>query len=93
MSLLIKIRERVRFTTTTLDDEIQDLIDEAKADLQLVGVLAEKIIDTDPVILRAISTYCRAYYEGDNAKSIRLQESYEHIKMHLSLSIDYIEVI
>lgn len=87
--LVEKIRQRVRLTTTTLDTEIADLIEEAKADLILSGVLAEKIVDTDPLILRAISTYCRAYYESDNAKAERLQQSYESIKQHLTLAGDY----
>lgn len=89
MELVEKIRQRVRLTTTTLDTEIADLIDEAKADLQLSGVLDEKIVDTDPLILQAISTYCRAYYEPDNAKAERLQQSYESIKQHLTLAGDY----
>ena len=87
-----KIKQRVRLTTTAFDTEVQDLIDECKADLMLSGVLEEKIIDTDPLILRAVSTYCRAYYEGDNVKAERLQASYESIKTHLSLSADYAAV-
>lgn len=87
--LLLKIRQRLRLKSGVLDDEILDLIDEAKADLVLSGVLEENIIDTDPLILRAISTYCRAYYEGDNIKVERLQASYESLKTHLSMSVDY----
>lgn len=88
-NLVQKIRQRVRLSTTSLDEEILDLIDEVKADLKLSGVCAEKIIDNDPLILRAISTYCRAYYETDNVKASRLQESYEFIKQHLTISLDY----
>lgn len=84
-----KIKQRVRITTTSLDVEIQDLIDEAKADLILSGVLEEKIVDDDPLILRAVSTYCRAYYEPDNVKAERLQASYDMLKAHLSMSVDY----
>lgn len=89
--LVEKIRQRVRLTTNALDDEISDLIEEAQADLKLSGVAEDKIVDTDPLILRAISTYCRAYYEGDNVKAERLQQSYEMIKRHLCLSADYME--
>ena len=84
-----KIKQRVRIKNDLLSGEIQDLIDEAKADLELAGILSAKIIDTDPLILRAVSTYCRAYYESDNVKAERLQAAYESIKAHLSLSVDY----
>lgn len=84
-----KIKQRVRIKTAALNVEIEDLIDEAKADLRLSGVLSAKILDTDPLILRAVSTYCRAYYEGDNVKAERLQASYESLKAHLSMSVDY----
>lgn len=89
MSLFTKIKQRVRLTGNALDIEVQDLIDECKADLVLSGVLEDKVIDTDPLIYRAVSTYCRAYYEGDNVKAERLQSSYESLKAHLSMSVDY----
>jgi len=84
-----KIKQRVRIKTDALDIEIEDLINEAKTDLALSGILREKIIDTDPLILRAVSTYCRAYYESDIVKAERLQASYESLKAHLSMSVDY----
>lgn len=89
MPIVDKIRQRVRLSTNALDEEVTDLIAEAKADIQLSGVDPLKIIDDDPLILRAISTYCRAYYEKDDTKSARLQLSYESIKSHLSMSTDY----
>lgn len=89
MSLFEKIKQRVRLRTSALDGEVLDLIDECKADLMLSGVLEEKIGDDDPLILRAVSTYCRAYYETDNNKAERLQAAYESLKTHLSMSVDY----
>ena len=90
--MIDKIRLRVRLTTNALDAEIADLIEEAKADLILSGISESKIVDEDPLILRAVTAYCRAYYasqkdEADNAA--RLSESYESIKKHLALSGDY----
>lgn len=94
MSVLVgKVRQRLRFKTTVLDIEIADLIEECKADLRLSGVLAEKIIDDDPLILRAVSTYCRAYYETDTDNAKRLQLSYDLLKQHLTLSTDYTVVL
>ena len=45
------------YHTTAFDSEISDLIDAALADLGLAGV-AEKS-ETDPLIIRAVTTYCR----------------------------------
>ena len=85
--MLEKIRQRVRFSSNVFDSELSDLIDECKADLALSGVV--QIDDNDPLILRAVSTYVRQYYETDNVKAERLQKSYDSIKSHLSLSGDY----
>jgi len=87
--LVSKIRQRLRLTTTVLDAEIADLISECKSDLLLSGVAEGKILDDDPLILRAVSTYCRAYYEKDNAAATRLQAAYDMLKGHLTLSTDY----
>lgn len=87
--LVSKIRQRLRLTTTVLDAEIADLISECKHDLVLSGVVEAKLNDDDPLILRAVSTYCRAYYEKDNVAAARLQAAYDMLKGHLTLSADY----
>lgn len=95
MSLVYDIKPKLRITT---DDpeiiaEVQDLIDECKADLQLAGVEPTKIIDTDPLIKRAVTTYCKAYFGYDNPDADRLRESYNAFKAHLTLSADYKAVV
>lgn len=87
--MLSKIRLLLRFTTETLDAELDDLILGCKADLALSGISSTKIIDTDSLILRAVSLYCQIHYEIDNVKAERLQRSYDSIKAHLALSVDY----
>lgn len=87
--MLEKIRQRVRFSSNVFDNELSDLISECKADLTLKGVAPLKIADTDPLILSAVSTYVRGYYEEDNAKAERLQRSYESLATHLTLSGEY----
>lgn len=88
--MLDKIKKTLRIDGTELDEEVQDLIDAAKADLKLSGILENKIIDTDPLIIRAITTYCKANFSSDNHEAERYQQSYEMIKSHLSLSQEYI---
>jgi uncharacterized phage protein (predicted DNA packaging) len=72
-----------------LESEAQDLITAAKSDLQLAGVLQTKIVDNDPLIKRAIVTYCKANFGWDNPEAERFQKSYESLKNHLSLSVEY----
>ncbi|SHF16424.1 head-tail connector protein [Caloramator proteoclasticus] len=88
--LLDKIKIALRIDGNDLDEEILDLIYAAKADLKLSGVLETKIVDTDPLIIRAITTYCKANSSSDNNEAERYQKSYEMIKNHLTLSQEYI---
>lgn len=88
--LLEKIKNALRVDGNDLDEEIQDLIDAAKADLVLSGLKESKIVDTDPLIIRAITTYCKANFGYDIPDAERYQQSYEMIKNHLSLSQEYI---
>ncbi|SFR15264.1 head-tail connector protein [Desulfoscipio geothermicus] len=91
MALLDDVKKALRISeaTTDFDGEIQDLIDAAKADLGLSGVMSEKVIDTDPLIKRAVVTYCKANFGYDNPEAERFQRAYDLIKTHLSLSVDY----
>jgi len=87
--LLEKVKLSLRFDDTVLDTDIQDTIDAAIADLILCGVLESKIVDTDPLIIRTVKIFCKAEYSSDDKESTRYRESYEMLRDHLSLSIDY----
>lgn len=89
MALLDDVKKTLRIgaATTDFDGEIQDLIDAVKADIALAGVVA--VDDTDPLIKRAIATYCKANFGYDNPDAERLQKSYDMLKAHLTLAQDY----
>lgn len=91
--MLEKVKKalRISLSTTAFDEEIADLIEEAKADLRLAGVYFN--LDTDPLIERAIKTYCKSNFGFDNPDAERFQGSYIMLKQHLCLSSDYKEVI
>ncbi|WP_313232449.1 head-tail connector protein [Tissierella praeacuta] len=92
--MLNKVRDYLRENEGYSDDEIQDLIDAAKADLILSGVHKDKIVDTDPLVKRAITLYCKAHFGYEHPKlSERFQESYISLKHHLTLSAEYTEVV
>jgi hypothetical protein len=88
MALINDVKSVLRQNGTGADTEITDLIESAKADLALSGIVGE---ETDPLIKRAISLYCKANYGYDNPEAVRFQQSYDMLKTHLALSADYQE--
>jgi hypothetical protein len=87
MALIDEMKQALRITSTAYNGEIADLILAAKADLGICGLLA--IAESDALIKRAITLYCKANFGFSNPDADRLQQSYEMLRNHLSLSIDY----
>lgn len=85
------IRQRLRVTSTAFDSEIADLINAARADLALGGVVEDKAQDeTDPLILRAVETYVKAEFGLDNEDADKYRASYKEQRNALTLSDSYI---
>jgi hypothetical protein len=86
----MKTALRISKSNTVFDGEVNDLIEEARDDLRLAGVLGSKVDDSDDhLIKRAIRTYCKANFGFDNPDAERLQASYDSLKSHLTLSQEY----
>lgn len=78
-------------TNEALTQEITDLIESAKADLVLAGVvLPLQNPEDDALILRAIITFCRMNY-GEGIEYDRLKRSYDEQKAQLKTSTGYTE--
>lgn len=94
MALLDKVKVACRIASTAYDDELTDLIDEALADLGIPDI-SESLLtsdDPDPLIRRAVLTYCRINhpYDGmDSATMDRLKASYDEQKAQLLMSSSY----
>lgn len=87
--MLQKIKDALRVNGTDLDEEIQDLIEAAKADLRLAGITKD---ETDPLIIRAITIYCKAHFGYEEPAQAELfMKSYQALKTHLALSQEYTE--
>ena len=88
--MFTNIKQALRLSTDAFDDEINDLIDAARQDLILSGVSETKANnDEDPLIKRAITIYVKVHFGWDNPDAERLQQSYDMLKMHLTLSQEY----
>ena len=85
--MLQKIKDALRVSGEALDEEIQDLIHAAKADLRLSGITKN---EDDPLILRAITIYCKAHFGYEEPAQAELfMKSYNALKSHLALSQEY----
>lgn len=87
MALIDDVKGALRVSATAFDTEISDLISAAKADLDLSGL--DTVLESDPLVKRAIILYCKANFGYDNKDADRLAESYHSLKEHLAISADY----
>lgn len=87
--MLDRVKFALRVSNNKFDEEINDLIQAGVRDLKISGV--NTIDESDPLIVQAIKTYCKAYFWADNKDSERYINSYESIKQHLSLCGEYNE--
>ena len=84
--MLDKVKLALRITTTAFDNEMNDLIDAALADLGLAGVTT--LTETDPLIIRAVVTYCRIHF-GQPDDYDKLKGSYDEQKAQLMMATGY----
>ena len=86
--MLAKVKLALRLTTNAYDSDIQDLIDAAKLDLGIAGVVLPTALDA--VCERAIITYCKLHFLGlsDNEWD-RLKASYDEQKAQLVTASGY----
>ena len=86
--MLAKVNLALRVTTTAYDNDLNDLINAAKLDLGIAGVVLPTTLDA--VCERAIITYCKLHFLGlsDNEWD-RLKASYDEQKAQLTTATGY----
>ena len=90
--MLEDVKRELRITNTAYDLEVSDLIEAAKLDLRIPQIDETKIIQSDPLVQRAIILYCKANFGLDNNDSEKYQKSYDNLVEKLSLSLFYKDV-
>lgn len=84
-----KIKLSLRIVTDAFDSELEDLINAGMADLGIAGVKgAANVSLSDPLILRAVTTYCAMHF-GQPDEYDRLKKSYDEQKAQLSMATGY----
>ena len=89
MAMIDKVRNALRISVTdnlALNEELQDLIDAAKLDLGIAGVVVPQTVD--PIVTKAIITYCKLSF-GLPEDYDRLKRSYDEQKAQLSNASGY----
>lgn len=87
--LLYKVKDAMRIDGMEHDEELDGLIETAKALLLEAGVHSSKLSDSDPLIRKAVITYCKAEFGLDSKDSERFAWSFEEMKKLLSLLSSY----
>lgn len=86
MALLDDVKVALRVSTNAFDSEITDLINAAVADMGIAGVSNSDT--TDPLVKRAVITYCRLNF-GQPDDYDRLKASYDEQKAQMGMATGY----
>lgn len=84
--MLEKVKMALRISTTAYDSELSYLIEAAKLDLGIAGVIVPDEIDA--LVTKAIITYCKMSF-GLPEDYDRLKRSYDEQKAQLSNATGY----
>lgn len=91
MALLDDVKISLRVTTNAYDSEISDLINSAKKDLQIAGIMESVTVSTadmNKAVVTAIKTYCKMNF-GNPQNYENLKKSYDEQKAQMSMSTGY----
>ena len=88
MDFFDMVKMALRITTDVFDDELALLIMAGAKDLGIAGVDMESISNEDPLVQRAIITYCKMNF-GIPDDYDRLKASYDEQKAQLSNATGY----
>lgn len=90
MALLDDVKQACRVTSNVYDTELTDLISAALADMGLTDIRNSALTGTDPLIKRAVLTYCKMNFGTlEDSAYDRLKSSYDEQKSQLLMSTDY----
>lgn len=86
MAMLDDVKVALRITTNAYDTELNTLIDSAKLDMGVAGVVVPSVLDA--LITRAVVTYCKMSF-GIPEDYDRLKKAYDEQKAQLVTCTGY----
>ena len=84
--MIERVKLALRLSTDAYDVDVQGLIDAAYADLGIAGVYNAS--EGDPIIDRAVITYCRVHF-GSPDDYERVKASYDEQKAQMQSATGY----
>lgn len=84
--MLDAVKMALRITTNAFDSEISGLIEAARLDLRVAGVVLP--VELDALVQTAIITYCRLHF-GQPDDYDRLKRAYDEQKSQLATCTGY----
>jgi hypothetical protein len=91
MAFLAEIRQRMRITDKDFDGELKDLIEAARAELQLAGIAAKQANnERDMLITAAIVTYVKSEFGLDVAEAEKYRAAFETKRQKLAMASKYL---
>lgn len=91
MEILEQVKSALRITTDAHDDELDVLIRAGMIDLGMAGV-SEDLPATDPIVCRAICTYCKLNF-GSPEEYDRLKRAYDEQKKQMGMATGYTDYV
>ena len=89
--MLTKVKNYLRISHSSLDDDLNDTIQACLKDLEIYGVKASDGPDVDPLILNAVKLYCKSEYTDDQVKAAAYRQRYDALKACLGVAGEYKE--
>lgn len=86
--ILYRIKDCMRVVDDEFNEEIEGLANAALSDLGIAGVNGEHALITDPLVFRAVVTYCRVHF-GTPDDYDKLKKSYDEQKAQLQIASGY----
>lgn len=90
MTVLEYVKAGIPVTSDAYDNYLEMQIEAAETDLGIAGV--EYVDDTDPIIIAAITTFCKLrmpHSTSDATSYQKLKESYDEQKAQLATATEY----
>lgn len=88
MATIDDVRTALRITVLDYDNELTSLINAAKLDLGIAGVVVPESLDA--IVERAVITYCKVHFSAlSDGEYSRLKASYDEQKAQLYTATGY----
>ena len=84
--LIEQLMKAVRVKSDIAEDEIADLVDSCKCELEIAGVYITR--EDDPLFKQAVKLYCKAHY-GYDKDTEKFRAAYAALRDSMALSGDY----